>query len=573
MPRRASRLTSWSTVSSRLGRRNMAEATMGGSRPGLFLRNATGLVKAWSTFDAFVYSFWSVNLITLGLYGMSFAYFVPDGQVLTAVLITGVLVTFLVIAYAALVSVMPRTGGDYAWQSRVLGGPVGFVLSITGWWFTLWLWTPIYANILNLQFFEPLAYTLGLRDIATFFTTQWGVFASCLIVLAFVSLVVTMGMETYARIQKVCFWIGLVGLAVVCALLLFFSHNDFVSAFNREASSLFGASGNAYQATLDAAAKGGFTSHDFTFFSFGPTLLLLPFLAFYLLWPNWGATLYGEVRGAKELRKPLQSMFWGLWVTVGLVVLVLILTAKTIGWEFYNAANAAYWNPIYLVQEPAAPVPIWPYPVMLAGWLVNNHLFQAVLIAVMGLWFFGWAGTLFLSSTRVIFAAAFDRVLPAWAANISAKRRVPYGSLVLMIVPSIVISAVYSYVPKFQSVFLDATAVLALTFLATVVAAIILPWRRKDLYDASPIANYKVAGVPTITVVAVITAIFLVFMLYEWSFNSSNLYGTSFQATLNSVYYFLATYVVAIAIYVAARIVRSRQGIDLRRIHHEIPVE
>jgi APA family basic amino acid/polyamine antiporter len=192
---------------------------------------------------------------------------------------------------------------------------------------------------------------------------------------------------------------------------------------------------------------------------------------------------------------------------------------------------------------------------------------------VMGLWFFGWAGTLFLSSTRVIFAAAFDRVLPSWAANISAKRRVPYGSLILMIVPSVIISAIYSYVPKFQSVFLDATAVLAVTFLGTVVAAIILPWRRKDLYEASPVARYKVAGVPTITVVAVITALFLLFMLYEWSFNSANLYGTGFQTTLNSVYYFLATYVVAIVIYVAARVYRSRQGIDLSRIHHEIPVE
>ena len=210
---------------------------------------------------------------------------------------------------------------------------------------------------------------------------------------------------------------------------------------------------------------------------------------------------------------------------------------------------------------------------MFAGWLVGNHLFQAVLIIVMGLWFFGWAGTLFLSSTRVIFAAAFDRVLPSWAANISAKRRVPYGSLVLMIVPSVVISAIYSYVPKFQAVFLDATAVLALTFLATVIAAIILPWRRKDLYDASPIARYKVLGVPTITVVAVITAIFLGFMLWEWSFNAANLYGTSFSATGDSVKYFLATYVVAIAIYVAARIIRQRQGIDLSRIHHEIPVE
>jgi len=554
----------------------MADTTMGtasGARPALFLRNATGLVKAWSTFDAFIYSFWSINLITLGLYGMSFVYTVPDGQLLAGILLFGVLVTFLVITYAMLVSVMPRTGGDYAWQSRVLGGGLGFVLSITGWWFTLFLWAPIYANILVVQFFSPLAYTLGWSGVATFFTSQTGIFVSCLIVLAFVAIVVTMGMETYARIQKVCFWIGLAGLAVVCGLLLFYSQSDFQNAFNREATSLFGAPANAYQGTIDAASK-TFAGSSFGTFAFGPLLLLLPWLAFYLLWPNWGATLYGEVRGAKDIRKPFWSMFLGLWVTVAMVAVVVLLIDKTIGWNFYQSANAAYWNNLFAVQGAVAPpVPIWPYPVMFAGFLVDNHLFQALLIIVMGLWFFGWAGTLFLSSTRVIFAAAFDRVLPAWAANISAKRRVPYGSLVLMIVPSLAISAIYAYRPTFTSVFLDATAVLALTFFATVVAAIILPWRRKDLYDASPIANYKVAGVPAITIVGVITGLFLLFMLYEWSFNKDNLYGTSFQSTPNSVYYFLATYIVAVVIYVAARIVRNRQGIDLRRIHHEIPVE
>src|ERR1700687_2507814 len=555
----------------------MADTTMGApgtaARPGLFLRNATGLVKSWSTFDAFIYSFWSINLITLGLYGMSLVYTVPDGQVLAGILLFGVLVTFIVITYAMLVSVMPRTGGDYAWQSRVLGGGLGFVLSITGWWFTLFLWAPIYANILVVQFFSPLAYTLGWTGVATFFTSQTGIFVSCLIVLAFASIVVTLGMETYARIQKACFWIGLVGLAVVCVLLLVYSQTDFQNAFNREATNLFGAPAGAYQATIDAASK-TFAGSSFGTFSFGPVLLLLPWLAFRRVWPSGRPTLCGGVGGPKDTQKPFWSMFAGLWVTVAMVAVVVLLINKTIGWNFYQSANAAYWNSLFAVKDAVAPpVPIWPYPVMFAGFLVDNHIFQALLIIVMGLWFFGWAGTLFLSSTRVIFAAAFDRVLPSWAANISAKRRVPYGSLVLMIVPSIVVSAIYAYQPTFATILIDATAVLALTFLGTVIAAIILPWRRRDLYEPSPIAHYKVAGVPAITIVGVITGLFLLFMLYEWSFNKDNLYGTSLQSTPNSVYYFLATYIVAVVIYVVARVVRKRQGIDLARIHHEIPVE
>ena len=540
-------------------------------RQTLFLRNATGLVKAWSTFDAFLYAFWSVNLVTLGLYGMSFVYAIPDGQLLGAVLLTGVLVTFLVLTYAQLVSVMPRAGGDYAWQSRILGGALGFVLAITGWWFTLWLWTPIYANILVVQFFAPLAYTLGWTGLATFFGSHTGIFVSCLIVLGFVSWVITLGMEGYAKIQRFCFWLGMAGLIAMIGILLFSSHEAFVSAFNREAASLFGATGNAYQATIDAATKGGTTGVSFGTFGVTSTLLLLPFLAFYLLWPVWGATLYGEVRGAKEYRKVFNAMFWGLWVTVALVAVIILLIVKTIGWDFYYAANAAYWNSIFVAGSPAPPVSIWPYPVMLAGWLVNNHLLQALLIAAMGLWFFGWAGTLFLSSTRVIFAAAFDRVLPEWAANISARRRVPYGSLILMIVPSLVVSAIWAYQPGFQGIFLWATGVIAITFLGTVVAAAILPWRRKDIFENSPISRFRIAGIPVITITGVVSAIFLLFMLAEWSFNS--VYGTSFSLNSASPIYFGLTYLAAIVIYLVARVVRKQQGIDLSRIHREIPVE
>jgi basic amino acid/polyamine antiporter, APA family len=542
----------------------MADTTMGTApRPALFLRNATGLVKAWSTFDAFIYSFMSVNLVTLALYyGTASGWFVPGGQLLTAVLLTGVFVSFVVIVYAGLVTAMPRTGGDYAWQSRVLGGGIAFVLAVTGWWFILWYWTPIYGSILVAEFINPLAATLGWSGVTSFFTTELGVFVACLLTLAYVSVVVTLGMETYARIQKFSFYLGLAAIAVVTILLLVASQSDFQNAFNREAGSLFGASGNAYQATIDAGQKAGAAPQGFLDFSLQPTLLFIPLLLFALLWPNWGATLYGEVRGAKEYRKPFYSMFWGLWVTVALVILLAVLFNKTMGWDFYYAANAASF-------AGTAPVTIWPNPIMFAGWLVDSHLFQFILLLVMGAWFFGWAGTLFLSSTRVIFAAAFDRILPSWAANISAGRRVPYGALLLMVVPSIVVSALYAWnLFEFKTFILDAALVIAVTFLGTIVAAAVLPWVRRDIYSSSPIAKYTVGGFPAITLAAAVSGIFLLFTLYEWLSNS--LYAVNNQTSL---VFMGVMYLLAIVIYVAAFVLRRRQGIDLNRIHHEIPVE
>jgi amino acid transporter len=255
-------------------------------------------------------------------------------------------------------------------------------------------------------------------------------------------------------------------------------------------------------------------------------------------------------------------MFWGLWVTIALSLLVVLLIAKTMGWSFYNSANSAF-------GAGTAPVSIWPNPIMFAGWLVDSHLFQVILLLVMGAWFFGWAGTLFLSSTRVIFAAAFDRVLPSWAANISAGRRVPYGALVLMVVPSIVVSALYAWnVFSFQTFILDAALVIAVTFLGTVVAATILPWRRKDIYASSPIARYKLAGIPAITVASVVAGAFLLFTLYEWFSNS--IYGVNNRTSL---YFMGAMYVLAIVVYAVAFYVRRSQGIDLKKIHEAIPVE
>ena len=538
--------------------------------PGLFLRKATGLVKGWSKFDAFLYSFMSVNFVTLGLFfAFSVLAFVPSGQILPALLISGVFVTFLVVTYAGLISVMPRAGGDYVWQSRVLGGGIAFVLAVTGWWFILWYWAPVYANILNVEVFQPLAAVLGLDGLTDFLAKDIGLFTVAIVTVGLAAVLVSLGMEGYAKIQKVCFYLGLAGLAVIFLVMLFGSRSGFESAFNQEASNLFGASGNAYQQTIELGQtnNAGPIVPDLGFTPFfGDSLLLIPFLCFWILWPNWGATLYGEVRGASDFRRVMSGMMWGLWVTVAIAFVFVLLSAKFFGWEFFNAANLNYWATVYGFGDAA--IPIWSYPPMLASFYFHNEAIQAIIVLVFGAWFLGWAGTLFLSSTRVIFAAAFDRILPEKVADVSERRHVPYWALLLMLVPSIVVSWLYAYTSDFATFILDATLVIAVTFFGTSIAAMILPYRKKRLYESSPIARYKVAGIPLITITGAITALFLGFNLYHWFTN--DLYAVN---NSTSLWFMAAMYGLAIVIYVVAWFVRRSQGINLSAIHREIPVE
>jgi amino acid transporter len=527
----------------------------------LFARRATGLVRGWALGDAFIYAFFSINLITLGLFIFSYAVFVPDGSLMWAVILSGAYLVLQAITYASLIAAMPRAGGDYIWISRVLGGGIGFVLAACGWWFILWHWVPIYANILNVEIFVPLGAIVGADGWVSFFSEPKGLFWASVITALLASLVISLGMRTYARIQKFCFFGGLVGLAFMFVLLLVNSKADFISALNSQSSEVLGTSGDAYQGTVAAGALG--TEASASVGDFGAAkgvFLLIPFLLFFNLWSNWGATLYGEVRGASDFRKNVYAMGGALIVTTILAVVMFLLIAKTFGWEFYNASNNAYWSG-------EGPLGVFPYPGLLAAFLMDGAFWQFLLISLLALWFFGWVGTVFLSSTRVVFATAFDRVLPEVAAKVT-RNGVPIVALALMLIPSIPISYFYAYNSEFFSWTLAATLVIAITFTGSAIAAAILPWRKPEIYNASPIARYKVAGVPLITVAAAGFLVILGFALYEWFTN--DVYALNGR---DSLIYMGILYAIALGIYLVSWFVRRSQGIDMSMVHREIPVE
>jgi len=169
----------------------------------------------------------------------------------------------------------------------------------------------------------------------------------------------------------------------------------------------------------------------------------------------------------------------------------------------------------------------------------------------------------------MIFAAAFDRVLPERAARVSG-RGVPWTALLLIMVPGVIVSYLYSYVTGFSKLTLDASLVIAVTFFGTAIAATILPWWKKDIYEKSPIARYAIGPLPVISIAGAITTIFLGWVIYEWLWNP--LYGIGISNT-QSIQFLAAIYVIAAVVYVVARVVRRQQGIDLDAIHAEIPAE
>src|SRR5512136_262166 len=131
------------------------------SKPEIFTRKASGLVRVMSPYSAFIY-----NILTMGLI-FPWTYLwapgaLPGGKLVWGILLATLLEIPIAFAYVWLSTALPRTGGDYVFQSRAFGGFWGFaplflglgltlsspVLSSIGVWFTS-PWGIIITSILN----------------------------------------------------------------------------------------------------------------------------------------------------------------------------------------------------------------------------------------------------------------------------------------------------------------------------------------------------------------------------------------------------------------------------------------
>jgi APA family basic amino acid/polyamine antiporter len=101
------------------------------------------------------------------------------------------------------------------------------------------------------------------------------------------------------------------------------------------------------------------------------------------------------------------------------------------------------------------------------------------------------------------------------------------------------------------------------------VAAIIYPYRRRDIFDnADKISSRRIGGVPVITIFGLLTLVSSVIIVYS-------VVAPILTATFPTVLVegIIPSFIIGVILFVIAWVVRKSQGLDLSLLQKEIPPE
>src|SRR6476660_6963826 len=126
----------------------------------LFVRNATGLVREVSKWDALIMNTLGMNVALGAIFLLLQAPGnFPGANMLLAIVIGTLVMAFTLLwVYSAFASAMPRSGGDYVFVSRTLHPVVGFLMSWSQGMWLIFFWIGFNAWF-ALTFAVPIALT------------------------------------------------------------------------------------------------------------------------------------------------------------------------------------------------------------------------------------------------------------------------------------------------------------------------------------------------------------------------------------------------------------------------------
>jgi len=534
-----------------------------------FVRDATGLVREISLFDHLVTNMNGVvPLAALALTPWWIWFAVPGGDPLTSTL-TGFICSALgtIMSYALLSATFPRSAAPYVATSRVLHPAIGWpaeALMWVGWILAL----ALYPSFMTTWGLVPGLYTMGISSgnpalvsAALALTQPVNVIAVGTVFMIICLVVTVLGTKRLVRtFQLPMTIIMFVGIILIIALWAGSSSAQLDSVL----PAYLGNNTSTIISYAQANYPSGFAPISYTAI---PLLFSLGLTAGSFN-TYWNAYASGEVRKASDAKTHLYAMLIPSALIAIIVGVVLVIAYYTVGNNILIALteilsfNSSYFN-IPAITGFAGSIVMILVPMMLS----NNPVIQFLIMASVVAATFAYVPATMLILSREWFAWSFDRLLPAKFANVSDRFHTPVLSIFINWLLGFIVFVVFTFYASYLGFFTTAawdTTLVTVTILC--LAAVFLPLR-KDLWATSPVRNFKVAGIPVVTIGGLIGVFYNGLAVYAFTFTPILGFG------LPSTYVLVVTFLVPFVLYWIIAAIRKRQGIDVRMIFQTIPPE
>ena len=534
----------------------------GAAAASVYTRNATGLVRELGVRDYFFFTLTSgtplASALILGFFAVAVF---PRMNFFIALIISGLVSVPVWTMFALFTARFPKLGGDYVFNSRILHPAVGFGVNlgqVVAQAITCGFAATFVAELALNPLFAIIGIETGNKTIASwanYFTIQhrWVVFLTGTVAIILISVLAAIRTKLLFRVMTACVIIFAIAATVDVLILVFTSRGAFVSRFNH----LEGA--HAYAKVVAAGAGSGlYPIHGY---SFKQTIGSTFFSVGYLIFMGFSMYIAVEVQRAGQRRRQLSTMLGGGTVQLLFLLLSLFAFYHAVGENF--AISAAAGN-----QSAVGAVAAFPYYAALA---TGSPVIAIIIAIAFTLWTIPLINLFIIIMQRCMFAWSFERLLPAKVASVSARTHTPLVAILIAAILAIIGLAFSAYNAHFSTALTLATFPSFVMILVLGIAAVSMPWRRRNLYKGSA-ADMKLLGLPVLVVAGALSIIvMLFFMILPYFFEAQ--VGLTLYSWLPAAMAITPFVLIAIGViwWLIARSVNANRGIDLNLLYKTIP--
>jgi amino acid transporter len=571
---------------------------MTSSKPGLFAREATGLVREIGfTLGVIIIL---THVIGLGWQKRAFQFSgpmpLPNNQmplglpaIFWAFLVCGLIVLITGYTVGWVTSTMPRSGGGYVTISRVLHPVIGY----TGGWL-MFLAEAFSYGLIGVAVFEGIGIFFGIA-LAPNVSVAWAsdsnvLFFGGLAIVWLFAILGLLGTRLYGRLLQLMFYIPAVITIVFFVMWISGATNSAVIS-----DGVYNVMGARPQVFVDVALENGMADNIPSFYD----ALTYAIPGAFWAYMGWYATTFlaGEV---KEANKKLPKVL----LVAGLVTIIVYLIASSLSaiaamnaysttdangntWTFFQGYSYLSYGGVSS-EAISAEIPNFQkaWSTGIAA-IVSRGMgldWLALLLAIGAvLWVANDIPPFLLVASRTFFAMSFDRMLPEKLAYVSERWHAPVWAIIVTAIFSIPACIAESnfmnwggYLGFAGVVGTDIYDAFFLTLFC--LSAMLLPMRRKEIFDRSAV-KHSSGLVVLLGLLSTVGAGWCLWVFLDqsfgWIFPGSGLKGSFGDMTMDwsSCIGFFGLIIVGLLVYFYYRWKNQNRGVDMHTLFLSIPPE